>query len=165
MSVYLAPYPTRASVHRVLVLPFAEGDSHASQLITASFAQALQNSQNFEVVMADAGQIARIFPELSTCTDRFTAATLVVLAKNYNVQAILCGRITCHSLIPNTLGLKVHLISTGDSEILWAVDTVIADKEFYATHQRSVDENMLSLSPQDFTLQVCRQVVSSLKEP
>ena len=161
MSVYRASWMKSSAIHRVLVLPFAE-DHSAMPSITASFSQELQRTQNFEVVSADTRQINRLCPELVLTPDRITAATLVLLAQNYNVQAIICGQVTCRQLLPNTLGLKITLISTGDGQVLWAVDAISRDNDFYSTRQRSVEDSMLSLSPQDFTTRLCRQIVSSL---
>ena len=164
MSVFLSPCFDEYRVHRALVLPFFENGNIENHDITAIFIEALQSAQRFEVLSVPDKRVSKLNSEIFSHQDAVPAQAIAKLAQDFNVQAIIRGRITACSALPNTLGLKVDLISTYNGAILWSVDALFYDRYFCSNSYRAIEETLVTLSPHQFARTACYQFAMTLRK-
>lgn len=155
------PQACEYDIRRVLLLPLRFPDwpetiPHGQ--ITVLLAEALQKTQCFAVTMHDGNE--PFYPAASRMPT-MSAAALVKLAEEWNVQAVACGRITHYGLWPGLLGLKLDIISTCDGSVVWAVDGVWQDDGLYLASQ-PLPHHLTSLSSTTFIRKACAAAVARM---
>ena len=161
MSVYVSPHIDQYQVQKVLVFPLKY--SVSVENIDLLLHEGLQKAQRFEVVSSPE-ELERNFPEASyhVVGTPISSVLLVQLAKYFGVQAIMRGRVTHQTLTPPRLGIKLELISTYNGEIIWAVDAIFYEPDFYATNYRGIEHSVMTLSYTTFARGACMRVAETL---
>lgn len=132
ISFYKSDEYNNASVHRVLLVPFAFETNREKVIkeVTEAFSIELQKSAKFDVVPPQG------FPdELLQQNDLWIkglvrAETVIEAKKRFKVDAIIFGTITHYKPYePPILGIKVGMFSTVTGNVIWTADTILDSSE------------------------------------
>lgn len=177
---FIAPNFDWTTVKRVVLMPMDNQSAfaHASVELQTNLAAEFQRTGRFDIVMAtreDPGARARdIFS-----SGNFDELELLRIAREYDAQAILFGRVTqYHPYAPPRVGLSLIMISPAEgvaiasSDGLWDARELSTSRQAqgYLKENLSWRQGLMGVdraleSPDVYQRFVCQQIASSLTPP
>ena len=132
ISFYKSDEYNNASVHRVLLVPFAFETNREKVVneVTEAFFVELQKSTKFDVVLPHEFP-DKLLPQNDLWIKGLVRAETVIEAKKrFKVDAIIFGTITHYKPYePPILGIKVGMFSTVTGNVIWTADTILDSSE------------------------------------
>lgn len=180
INAYLGDAADRASVRRVMVMPFQlEGSADAEvEQVRDAFVAELQKLRRFEVVPLPTSAIENATLRESLRSGRLSTDATVRLCERYGLDGILLGTITSwRAYSPPHLAMRTQLLSVHSGAPIWAVDAMydsgdrstVSDLRHYMMTQKQDDGSLHGwelrlLAPQQFTQYVANRFVGTWAE-
>ncbi|MDR4509765.1 MAG: hypothetical protein MRJ65_16285 [Candidatus Brocadiaceae bacterium] len=164
-------------VRRVLLLPFEYDVDREAVIdeVTEAFAVELRKIGQFEIVLPLENKSVASLKHEIWVKGSFDIHTIIMLQKQYDVDAIIFGEITHYRPYePMSLGVKVGMVSTDNGAVLWSADGVFDSNEnevaelvqhyFESTHQKTAlyGWKLILLSMRRYSQFVANQITATL---
>ena len=177
---YLADARDLASVHRIMVLPFATsaGVVADNENIRDIYVNELQKLRRFEIVPLpkSAHEVDDLYSSMRA--GRMSTDAIIGLCERYRLDGVLVGTVTAwRAYTPPQLGMRTSLVSVHSGSIVWKVDAIydandrstVNDLRHYHDRVQTQDGNLHgwelnTIAPTRFTAYVAHRLVGTWVE-
>ena len=177
---YLADARDLASVHRIMVLPFATSSGVVvdNEDIRDVYVTELQKLRRFEIVPLpkSAHEVDELYQSMRS--GHLSTDAIIKLCERYRLDGVLVGTVTAwRAYTPPQLGIRTSLVSVHSGSIVWKVDALydandrstVNDIRHYHDRVQTQDGNLHgwelnTIAPTRFAAYVAHRLVGTWVE-